>query len=79
MTDPDAPPSVSQDNVIAAALAPMQVIAETVVGYHKKLVDGGIALESASKMAEEYHTALLNMMQSQLAAQTIKGAFGRKR
>lgn len=76
MTDPDTPPSVGADNAIASALAPMQIIAETVVGYHKKLRDGGINDESAGRMAEAFHDTLLNMMKTQFAGQALKGAVG---
>jgi hypothetical protein len=47
----------------------MQIIAETVVGYHKKLVDGGVPAETASRMAEEFHTAILETMKANVVAQ----------
>jgi hypothetical protein len=56
MTNPDLA------GVINGALAPMQIIAETVAGYHKKLTDGGINDESAGRMAEEFHAKLLRMI-----------------
>lgn len=74
MTGPDTPPSVPQDQIVTAALAPMAVIAEAVVGYHRKLTDGGISEEFAGRMAETYHTTLMQMVQNSAAVQALKSA-----
>lgn len=75
MTNPDTPPSVSQDNAIAAAMLPMQIIAETVVGYHRKLVDGGVPGDAAAAMAQEFHTTMMETIKTAQANQTAQ-AFG---
>lgn len=62
MTGPDTPPNQPAESAILGALAPMLIIAEAVVGYHRKLVDGGVPEESAGRMAEEYHSALMASM-----------------
>lgn len=78
MTAPDTPPSVSGDAAIAQALAPMQVIAEAVVGYHRKLLDGGINDESAGRMAEEYHKTLMAVASAGAMSNALKGITGKR-
>lgn len=49
---------------ITNALAQLQVIAEAVTGYHKKLVDGGIPAEIAGQMAHEFHETMMDMLRT---------------
>jgi Tfp pilus assembly protein PilV len=58
---PDPPPQVA---TATAALSAMQIVAEAAVGYHKKLIDGGVPEESAGRMTEEFHTQMMAAMNS---------------
>jgi hypothetical protein len=48
------------------SLMQMSVMADAVVGYRQKLVDGGVPPNIADGMATEYHTTLLEIMKTQL-------------
>jgi hypothetical protein len=72
MTNPDAAPPDAQAVLIASALTPMQVMAEAVIGYHAKLREGGIGEESAGRMAEAYHEALMGMLDKGITDQMNK-------
>jgi len=48
------------------ALMQMSVMADAVVGYRQKLVDGGVPPNVADDMAVEYHTTLLEIMKTHL-------------
>jgi hypothetical protein len=39
-----------------------QVIAEATTGYHKKLIDGGIASDAAAQMTLLFHAWLMSQM-----------------
>jgi hypothetical protein len=53
----------------------MQIIAEAVVGYHRKLVEGGISNEAAGQMAVAFHERLMAMMP---VAEAKSGAIRRR-
>jgi hypothetical protein len=48
----------------------MSVMADAVVGYRQKLVDGGVPPSVADTMATEYHSVLLEMMRTQATGKT---------
>ena len=58
---------------IRAAADMITVVAEMVVGYHRRLTDGGIPTETAAAMAQEFHTTIM----SQLTANS-QGVRGRR-
>lgn len=57
-----------------SGLAQTQVIAESVIGYHKKLIEGGIGAEAADEMAKAYHAELMKMLAASMAAGAAKAA-----
>lgn len=59
------------DNVanMIGAMQPMLVIAETVVGYRKTLVDGGVGADTADELAAEFHKKLLEIIAASMASQ----------
>ena len=67
--------STPGDNVsnMIGAMQPMLIIAETVVGYRKTLVEGGVSVGSADAMAEEFHRKLLEIMATSMASQFSRG------
>lgn len=46
----------------------LTVLAETTVGYHRTLVEGGIPADVASEMTKEFHTKLLEQLPQQKGA-----------
>ncbi len=77
MEDQPTPPPVEDDQLKKLAVAgdAMAQIAELVVGYHRRLVDGGVSNEMADQMAKSMHDMMLNQISSAAAVATIKGAF----
>ena len=53
------------EQVALDALMQMSVIADAVVGYRQKLVDGGVPPNTADIMTTEYHTTLLGLLTAQ--------------
>lgn len=68
---PDQTPEVAK---AVAAFNLMQMVAEAVVGYRAKLVEGGVGAEAADRMAEEYHTTLMDVMKSRMVGEVVKNA-----
>jgi hypothetical protein len=56
-------PVVSQ---MALSLADMNVIAESVVGYRRILINGGVPDDTATAMARQFHDVLLDAARSGL-------------
>jgi hypothetical protein len=54
----------------AEALMQMNVIADAVVGYRQKLVDGGVPPTTADQMALEYHTAMMELLKMQASGKS---------
>lgn len=58
MTQPEKPARVTPDQV--AALNDMvALISEMVVGYRKRLIDGGVPAEVADQMTTEFHAMVM--------------------
>lgn len=54
MSDPDA----------INALAKLQLVAETVIGYRQKLLDAGMAIELADRLTERFHEGMVKVMEA---------------
>lgn len=65
---PPPPPDTSGMAKATAALATLQVIAESVVGYRAKLVEGGVGREAADQMAAKYNEMMLAVVGKQMGA-----------
>lgn len=73
MTTPDpsteANESLDATAKLTAGLDKLAMLAEATAGYRKKLVDGGVGPDAADQMAAEYHTALMEIVTTQMKAQ----------
>lgn len=58
MTSPLNNPAIVQ------AMDSIQIIAEAVVGYRKKLIDGGFTVEVAEALAMAFHTKMMESIGS---------------
>mgnify|MGYP001092456865 CR=1 FL=1 len=47
------------DDNIVNGLAQLQLMAETTIGYYRKLLDGGIPEGIANRMAKDFHVMLI--------------------
>lgn len=72
MTEPQSTVAKATD-----ALAGMNVMADAVVGYRNKLLEGGFTVETAERIAEAYHQTLLESMKAASAANAVGQIFGR--
>jgi len=64
---------------VAAAGDLLGTIAEVVVGYRKRLADGGIGGDAADTMAKDMHDMLLSQMKTQAAAQSAAALMAKVR
>lgn len=62
----------------AAAIQLVSVVADTVVGYRQRLVDGGVPDAVADDMAREFHTVMMEQVRSAREQQTRAGKMGRR-
>jgi len=72
-SDPD--PAVSgllTTAQITAIHDAMTLITEIVIGYHKRLVDGGVGQETADAMTKEFHDTLMAQMKAQNAVTALQ-------
>jgi hypothetical protein len=60
----DVKPENPQAALIEFGVRMLEVIADTVVGYHKRLVAGGISDAVAGAMSQEFHTLLMAQLES---------------
>lgn len=57
------------EDAIKALMDMTQVIAETTVGYRKRLVDGGVSVEVAEQMTRDFHDMLLTQARAGATSQ----------
>lgn len=79
MTHPEGVEGVPAEMVnqlasVTKALSIVQLIAESTVGYRAKLIEGGVGEDAADRMTEAYHEAILDMMKTRAAADSVARA-----
>lgn len=77
-TSPEEPKTGLTTAQIEAVMTMTQVMAETTVGYHKKLLDGGINPEVASQMTKDFHDMIIAQARGAGAATAVGAQIGRR-
>ena len=49
-----------------SGLGKLQLIAETVIGYRRKLLDAGMSDDLASRLTERFHEGMMKAMEASL-------------
>ncbi len=57
---------LTDHNAMISGLASLQLLAEATVGYHRKLIDGGVPAEIAGPMTKDFHDTLLKAAEHSL-------------
>lgn len=52
------------DPQVIENLASFQVFAEAAIGYYRKLTEGGLPVDTVTRMTEEFHSALMRHLSS---------------
>ena len=59
----DVKPENTQASLVEFGVRMLEVMADTIVGYRKRLVDGGVPGDVADVMSQEFHTLLMTQLQ----------------